>query len=312
MIVATIDIGTNTVLLLIAAFDNSGVLTTLAYEQRVPRLGQGVDANKRLQPDSMHRVVDTLQEYVTIMHTFRVDRVVVAATSAVRDAVNRDEFSHMIRSATGFELEVLSGADEALLTYTGAISGVPDLQHATVIDIGGGSTEITTGNRLTIHHSVSLDLGSVRLTERFFRHDPPSNDEIAAARTFVRQSLSTQVPFLLKESTLVGVAGTATSLAVLDQKRETFDISLVTNYRLTTSHVGALLDTLRTLQSSQISRLSSVMNGRSDVITAGTLILQEVMAHFGFKSMIVSERGVRYGLAIREWKRQRENIAGTR
>jgi len=299
-----IDIGTNTVLLLVARLNQSEEIATLAYEQRIPRLGRGVDATKRIHRDGMERVILVLQEYRSILRTFPVEKIIVAGTSAVRDAANRQEFSELIQKHTGFDLEVLSGKEEALWTYRGAISGVTKSGNATVIDIGGGSTEITQGDTQAIYHAVSLDIGSVRLTERFFLHDPPVDTEIEAAAAFVTNALSA-VRFSAAGSTPVAVAGTATTLAVLDQHAEAFTVASVTNYRLRLDRVSALLEQLRTMSSAEIEKLSSVMHGRSDVITAGALILREVMNHFEFDSVIVSERGVRYGLAIREWERKR-------
>jgi len=305
MTIAVIDIGTNTALLLVAQIDTTGRITLLVYEQRVPRLGKGVDAGKNLLPESMLRVVEVLAEYKHVMSRHALDAIVVAGTSAVRDAQNKAEFASLIKREVGFDLEVLSGEDEAFWTYRGAISGVPDAQRATVIDIGGGSTEITTGNALAISNKISLDVGSVRLTERFFKHDPPTHPELEAAISFVEDELAKPKGFEFSGSTLIGVAGTATSLAILDQGLKEFSIKAVTNYRLRLDNVYTLFRTLRALPSSETLKLSTVMQGRNDVIAAGTLILREIMAHYKFNEMIVSERGVRYGLAIREWEKGR-------
>jgi exopolyphosphatase/guanosine-5'-triphosphate,3'-diphosphate pyrophosphatase len=304
MTIATIDIGTNTVLLLIASMDVSGNITPLAYEQRVPRLGAGVDLHRSLRPDSMQRVVRVLREYQRIMAQYTLDTVKVFGTSAVRDAANEVEFRTLIRQHTGLELEILSGDEEARWTYRGAVSGVPYIDSATVVDIGGGSTEITSGTRQQIVRRVSLDIGSVRLTERFFRHDPPLESELDDATALVRRELENTRAFDAAGSTLVGVAGTATSLAVLAQGQREFSLQAVTNFRLTSEIVEQLYAMLRHMPSSRIATLSAVMEGRSDVITSGTLILRELMSLHGFNEMIVSERGVRYGIAIREWEKK--------
>ncbi len=303
--IATIDIGTNTILLLIASVNEAGTIHPLVYEQRIPRLGKNVDASKNLSSDSMRRAIDVLDEYKVIISKYSVEKVIVCGTSAVRDANNKSEFVHLIQSRTGFDLEILTGQDEAYWTYRGAISGIPGIKKATVVDIGGGSTEITVGNEKTIHHSVSLDVGSVRLTERFFRHDPPTHPELESAITLVEDELTKAGWFDFKDSVLVGVAGTATSLAVLAQELKEFSIEAVTNYKLHVETVYSLFRMLRTLPSAEILRLSSIMEGRNDVIAAGSLILREIMAHLKFKEMIVSERGVRYGLVLREWERGR-------
>ena len=304
MNIAVIDIGTNTTLLLVAEVSSPEEITSLVYEQRVPRLGKGVDANKNLHPESMLRVLSVLDGYKKIIAHHNVTATVVCATSAVRDAMNRQQFTEMVRRETGFVVEVLSGKDEASWTYRGAISGIPSVQRATIVDIGGGSTEISIGDRASIANRVSLNIGSVRLTERFFKHDPPTHPELEAAITCVEDELAKAKDFDFAGSSLVGVAGTATSLAMLDQGLREFSIQSIKNYRLKLDNVYALFRTLRSMPSSQILRLSSVMQGRSDIIAAGVLILREIMAHFKFNEMIVSERGVRYGLAIREWERR--------
>lgn len=310
MTLAVIDIGTNTVLLLVARFDDRGTLHTLVYEQRVPRLGKGVDAHKNLHPDSMNRVIHVLDEYRTLLRDYEPYDVVVAGTSAVRDAENNEEFSRLIRAKTGFQLKILSGDEEALWTYRGAISGTLDSGNITVVDIGGGSTEITTGKRESIRNRASIDIGSVRLTERYFKSDPPTDNEIWEASAFIERELEKMQRLIVRGSALVGVAGTATSLAIIDQELKEFSMKAVTNYRLVKDRIDSLFERLRKIPSREIGRLSNVMQGRSDVITAGTLILQKLMTYLDFSEMIVSERGLRYGLAIREWERRIGKVSG--
>jgi exopolyphosphatase/guanosine-5'-triphosphate,3'-diphosphate pyrophosphatase len=303
MKLASIDIGTNTILLLVAEAGPSGSITTLAEEQRFPRLGKDVDASRRLSPESMRRAVDVLKEYREVIGRHRADRVTVVATSAVRDASNRSEFSGAVKAATGFELEVLSGDDEARWTYRGAVSGIPGLTRAAVLDIGGGSTEFSLGDAAGPTRSISMDIGSVRLTERFLRGDPPSKPELDAAAREVRAHLEKTELFDARDHTLVAAAGTATSLAVLAQGLQSFSIDAVTNFRLTRARAGELLERLSTMTTAGIRGLSEVMEGRADVMIAGTLILREVMNTHGFAEAIVSARGVRYGMVIRELER---------
>jgi exopolyphosphatase/guanosine-5'-triphosphate,3'-diphosphate pyrophosphatase len=304
MIAATIDIGTNTILLLIARLDHQGTITPLAYEQRVPRLGKGVDRNGILSTESIDRVIGVLREYREIMSRYPIDAVAVCGTSAVREAANREDFAKRVRREAGFDLEVLSGDDEALWTYRGAISGLPHVARPTVVDIGGGSTEITLGYRKHIREKISLDVGSVRLTERLFLHDPPTHLELESGIELIENEIARAARFHFTGSTLIGVAGTATTLAVLAQGLREFNVDAVTNYSLKQQQVEDLFRTLRSLPSSTIRQLSTVMEGRHDVIIAGILILREIMAHFKFDEMIVSERGVRYGLALREWEKR--------
>jgi len=303
MNIAVIDIGTNTVLLLIAQFDVNGQITPLVYEQCAPRLGKAVDAQKNLQVDSMARVVEVLEEYKKIMSQFQLVSTVVCGTSAVRDAQNKEQFAELIQQRVGLDLEILGGEDEALWTYRGAISGLPGISKATVIDIGGGSTEITTGDQHNVTNSISLDIGSVRMTERWLKHDPPLPVELDTATEKIKTELANIKNLRQPGSTLVGVAGTATSLAILDQGHHEFSIDAVTKYQLTREAVHSLFTKLKSMRAAEIRKLSAVMEGRADIITAGALILLHVMTHFKFDKMIVSERGVRYGLAIREWEK---------
>jgi exopolyphosphatase / guanosine-5'-triphosphate,3'-diphosphate pyrophosphatase len=300
--VASIDIGTNTVLLLIARIDGRGEFTPLVHEQRIPRLGRDVDRARNLNPGAMARVLDVLAEYRGIVDEHAPDRTIVCATSAVRDAANRDEFLRLAKAATGFAVEVLTGEEEALWTFRGALSGMPEIVRATVVDIGGGSTEITVGDRTTLEEYVSLDIGAVRIAERCFHHDPPTHPELEQAIEIVENALARAERFPFSGSTLVGVAGTATSLAALDQRLPRFDVRAVTGYRLGLDNVYALFRMLRSMKVAEIQDLSAVMEGRADVMSAGVLILRAIMAHFKFPVMVVSERGVRYGLALRAWE----------
>jgi len=305
MNMAAIDIGTNTVLLLVASVDDAGTMEALAYEQRVPRLGTGVDASGRLQPGAMDRVLAVLHEYQLLIAPFHPAATAVFGTSAVRDAANRDEFAGRIRRETGLVLEVLTGMDEAYWTYRGALSGVPGISRATVIDIGGGSTEVIMGEGTAVLRSASMNVGSVRLTERCFTHDPPLAAERASAAEIIRRAMSGMDAFASPDSTLLGVAGTATSLAILAQRRRDFSVDAVANSRLTHDEIHTLAGMLQEMPSAAIRELSSVMEGRADVIAAGAVILDMFMDACGFREMIVSERGVRYGIALREWEKRR-------
>jgi exopolyphosphatase/guanosine-5'-triphosphate,3'-diphosphate pyrophosphatase len=257
----------------------------------------------------MDRVIAVLKEYGTLTTPYMPAVTRVCGTSAVRDAANREEFARRVREETGFEIEILSGDDEALWTYRGALSGMPRADRYTVVDIGGGSTEIIAGDLMKIEERISLNIGSVRLTERCLRHDPPTDWELETAIELTENEIARASRFPFPGSTLVGVAGTATSLAILAQGLKTFSVDSVTGFRLRRGAVESLFETLRRMPSGMIRDLSAVMEGRSDVIVAGTLIAREIMAHFNFESMIVSERGVRYGIAIREAERLRGGTA---
>ena len=214
MRIAAIDVGTNTVLLLIADVQPGGAIVPLLHAQRFPRLGQGIDAQGYISPDAIARLIEVLREYRILLAPHKPDRIVVCGTSAVRDALNQAELVRRVQTETGFTLEILSGEEEARWTFRGALSGLREIERATVIDIGGGSTEIITGAHGTIERSISLQVGSVRLKERHLLHDPPTHPDLEAAITEVEDALASVSDFPLAGSTLVGVAGTATSLAL--------------------------------------------------------------------------------------------------
>jgi exopolyphosphatase / guanosine-5'-triphosphate,3'-diphosphate pyrophosphatase len=300
--VAAIDVGTNTVLLLIARKDSGGLLVPVLDVQRVPRLGAGVDAHKKLQPDAMQRVVAVLADYCSIADSHGVRKILACATSAVRDAVNRDEFVAQVQRFTGLRLEVLSGEEEALWSYQGAISGIPSIHACLVLDIGGGSTEMIVGNGREIVSRVSLDIGAVRLTERCFVHDPPLQTEIEHASELISNALTGVIQRTDPDSQLIAVAGTPNALATLTLELPDYSREAVAGFVMKRSQIEELWRRLRQLPSVDIRKLSNVMEGRADVIIAGTLILRKVMDHFGLSTMTVSERGLRYGLALRALK----------
>jgi exopolyphosphatase/guanosine-5'-triphosphate,3'-diphosphate pyrophosphatase len=302
MMTAAIDIGTNTVLLLIASIDARGQLTALVDEQRSPRLGKGVDESRIISAAALDRLIDVLLEYRALIAGHNVKSLTVTGTSAVRDAANRQDVLRRVHAATGFAISVLSGEDEARLSYRGAVSGLSSGERTVVLDIGGGSTEIIAGEGESILFHTSRDVGAVRLTERFFRHDPPLPEEIQSALSAIRASCADLPPLDETRSRLVGVAGTATTLALLDQGVETFDPAAITNYRLSRQAVDRLFVLLSSKRAQDIRVLSAAMQGRADVITAGTLILRCLIEQFGFAEMIVSERGLRYGAALRAAK----------
>ena len=305
MRLAAIDIGTNTVLLLVADVSEKGEIETLAYEQRLPRLGRGVDEHNNVSRDAMEAVAKVLMEYRAIYTSFNVEKVIPCGTSAVRDAHNRDQFLAHIKATTGLHVHALSGEEEALLTYRGALSGIPELdKNATVIDIGGGSTEVIVGDSKSIHARLSLDIGSVRLTERYLKHSPPDTDELEHTARAIQLQFDRLSDFEFGGTTLVGVAGTVTTVAALAQGLTSFELSKIAGYQLSKDSVNWVYRILRMKKAKQIRELSGVTEGRADVLFAGVLIFQEFLGRFKFDGIIVSERGVRYGLVVREWERK--------
>ncbi len=304
MRIASIDLGTNTALLLIADVDSSGIITPLIQLQRSPRIGRDVDEKKQIQQPAFERLCDVLLEYSALIKKNDVDKVIACATSAVRDATNRDELISYIQLQTGITIEVISGETEALLTYQGGICGLPLTDNKyLVLDIGGGSTEISFYDSSNEFKKYSLQLGSVRLTERYFKHDPPLVYEIVNGRRFVSNCIDEHTgSFMagLNELTLVGVAGTVTTLACFEQNLKEFDIQKVSGYPIPFERVQFWKDKLLTLSVEEITNLSNATEGRADILQAGVLILSHFMEHFRFSEVITSERGLRFGMVIRK------------
>jgi len=309
MNIAAIDIGTNTVLLLIAKVDEDGAIHFIHEEQRIPRLGKNVDKEGNIHVSEFDRIGWILAEYSNLARQHRVDAITACATSAVRDAANKSEFLSHLKRTTGVDVQILSGDEEALWTYRGTLSGFPNLHNAAVVDIGGGSTELSftpslNGNGHPQLTRYSFQLGSVRLTERYFKHLPPQQNEIHSAVEMILEELSEVRNPGFERYQLVGVAGTATTLACLDQQLQDFDREKVSGYSLSRDRVSMWLMKLSGMAAEDIRNLSNTTEGRKDILTAGVLILNEIMRLFQFSTVLVSERGLRYGLVIREWEKR--------
>lgn len=299
---ASIDIGTNSVLLLVAKYQD-GEIEVLEEEQAVPRLGKGVDADKNLHPASCDRVVEVLKSYKAYLakhYASLANDVVVTATSAVRDSSNREEFLNQIFQETGWRVQLLSGEEEAQTTYTGAISVLQDQSgNYVVLDIGGGSTEIAIGNQLQLRSGISIDMGSVRFSERYLRFDPPLPEQVDKLRAEVRNLLKVQ-SLNSKNHQLVGVAGTVTSIAAIELKLKQYDASLINGYNLKKDSIENFIDEFTTIKSEEIERkYSPFLTGRGDVIAGGLIILHEFMNYFDFEELTVSTGGIRHGILIK-------------
>ncbi len=303
-----IDIGTLTCRLLVGRVSADEQLEELHGERRILRLGEGVDREGSLQDSAMSRVLDTLREWRRVIQDFKPEAVSVVATSAVRDAANRDAFLDQIRRGTGFEVEVLTGDEEARRTLLGIRSGLPrGVSDVLGLDIGGGSTEFILDRKGSQPVVLSLELGVVRLTERLLRNDPPTREELEAARTFIRTQLEKARTVVgdVHGTSLVGTAGTITTLAAMDLRLEIYDKARIHNYRLTLDAVRTLEDALLSRTSAERRALRGLESGREDLIVGGTLLLLGVMNGFGFRDCLVSDLGLREGLLIHLARRHR-------
>jgi exopolyphosphatase/guanosine-5'-triphosphate,3'-diphosphate pyrophosphatase len=303
---ASIDIGTNTILMLIGEIagdstqDNHSLkIMPIKDFYEVPRLGRNVSATKKIDRSSIERALKVLQGYKTIAENYRVDRIVASATSAVRDASNRQEFIEKARDKAGIEVEVITGSLEAEIGFIGAMSGAPDPNLPTlVIDIGGGSTELSYGTGFKPDIGRSIDVGAVRITEKFFRHDPPGAIELNEASEFTRAALN-QFPFdRVKPRTVFAAAGTATTLALIAQGKYEFDVESVANYSISIKRLRELFDQIKMKTSEEILKLTRAAVGRADVLVAGALILLRILEALGAPEFLTTDRGIRYGYML--------------
>jgi len=306
-IYAGIDIGTLTLRLLVARVLD-GRLRELDAERRIVRLGEGLQPSRRLQAAPMARAIDTIVEWMPRIEKAGARKVVAVATSAVRDAANRDEFLAEVKRKSGWDVTVLSGEEEARLSLLGIQSGLPpDVERCIALDIGGGSTEFIKVAPDQPPVMVSINEGVVRLTEACLRNDPPKPDDVAAARTRIRNHLNTVKEKLgsVVGFRLVGTAGTITTLAAMDQKLEAYIPKRIHNYRLSWDAVRRILGDLTSRAHAQRRELKGLEPGREDLMVAGTLILLECMERFGFVECLVSDYGLREGILIDHWEKSK-------
>ena len=295
---AAVDLGTNTILMVVGRrrSPRPDDIEILDDAHAIARLGQGVDAERRIHPEAIDRVCDCLLRYRERAAGAGTTWIRAYGTSALRDATNKREFTAAVAVRTGVELVELSGAEEARLTFTGAAFGLDLPERYGVVDIGGGSTELALGNRDgTVEKSVSVDVGAVRVSERFFPSLPPSPQQAAGAKEMIASVMAGlfQVPSRIP---VVGVAGTVTTLGALDRGIERFDSAELDGHLLTRSRVAELSDMLLGSGLDEIRAFPQVSEQRADIITAGSLILRRFLEQSGLPAVTVSTKGIRYGL----------------
>lgn len=292
---ATIDVGTNTVLLLVAEREPSGSFRAVEERMEITRLGRGVDKSRRLAPDAIEETLAVVQGFAEAARGLGAGAVVITASSAARDAENGTDFFAKVREATGIEVEVITGDLEAELAYESARRDFGGTGPLSVVDIGGGSTEVIYGDgeRPTFRHS--FDVGAVRLTERHLHTDPPGPDELKALRDDLARELSA-APTPPRGSRLVGIAGTVTTLCAIELGITSWDGALVHGKEMAVADLRALADRLASMTLEERKALPGLPEKRADVIVAGAEILAGLMETLGFTSVTVSDRGVRWGM----------------
>jgi exopolyphosphatase/guanosine-5'-triphosphate,3'-diphosphate pyrophosphatase len=300
MRIAVVDIGTNSTRLLLADVED-GSVTELDRRTTVTRLGEGLEASGRLSEDATGRVSAALADYREAIDRLGAERVIAVATSAMRDAENGPEFRDEIKRRFGIDARTISGDEEARLTFLGATAGRDGRAETLVIDIGGGSTEYVAGHPgHDPDFHVSTRMGSVRHTERHLHGDPPAADELAALADDARSIVEADVPAEVRDRVDAGiaVAGTATSLAAIDQQLDPYDPERVHGYRLSRASCEALLERLARLTVAQRRGVPGLHPDRAPTIVAGAGILLESMRACGLDEIEVSEHDILQGAAL--------------
>ncbi|MEV6370237.1 Ppx/GppA phosphatase family protein [Micromonospora musae] len=304
---AAIDCGTNSIRLLVADLPDPAAgaespLTDLSRRMEIVRLGQDVDRTGRLAPEAIERTRVALVDYAAEIEKLGAERVRMCATSASRDAENADEFRAMVERTLGVAPEVVSGDEEARLSFTGAVRGLPADAKAPflVVDIGGGSTEFVVGDREAgVRAAVSMDIGCVRMTERHLHGDPPSVAEIAAAQADIAVAVDRALAVVpgREAATLVGLAGSVTTVVAIAQGLQAYDPARIHHARVSYEAVAEVTADLLGKTREQRLAIPVMHPGRADVIGAGALVLKVIMERAAMPSVVASEHDILDGIA---------------
>ena len=297
---AFIDVGTNTLLCLIADIRDTGRFRVLDDLAEIARLGQGVDQTGVISAAGEERAIAILARYRDRCNDLGVEEITAVGTSALRDARNSDQVRARIRDALGIDIRVISGAEEAGYSFLAVQRGLSNLDHELlVIDIGGGSTEFILGNENGVSRALSVDVGSVRLTERYLHGDPVRADEVSAMGAAVEAQLAAVKSEIIAQAsspTLVGIAGTFTTLVAIEKKLTRYSPSQVHGSVLNLPEVKRHVAMLQSRSVAERKQIAGLEPKRADVIFAGAFLIEKIMELFGARQVVVSDQGVRYGL----------------
>ncbi len=299
MRLAAIDIGTNSTKMTVAEVSATGLLSVVSEESDVTRLGEGVDEARRLGDVPMARTLDAVVRFAEAARALGAETVLGAGTSALRDAVNGADFLVKVKASADVEVQIISGDREAELAYAAVRSdeslAIPSNAALLVFDIGGGSTELILGDAIGVGRFKSLDIGAVRLSERFFRSDPPSDAELTRARQYASDALTT---FPLPDASLrvAGIGGTALNIAAVTSGQSQSDPDRIHGASVSSAEVAAALHRFSSVPLADRRLIPGLEPKRADVIVAGALILDTLLTDFGSESFLLSARGLRYGL----------------
>lgn len=305
--VASLDLGTNTFRLLIADLTDGGNLTLLLRKRVITRLGEDFHKDGLIQPNAVNRARKALLSFSSLLHDYQVEQVSAVATSVVREAANGEKITENLYKQTGIAIRTLTGIEEAHLTLKGVFSVLQDSEQLSLlVDIGGGSTELTLSEDATPIKADSINLGVVHLAEQLITSDPPSEQDLSLLHGQIRKHLSSNSvsEYLAVSSStqnplsLVGTAGTVTTLAAIDQGLSDYDPLKINNYPLSRTTLETIYAQLTTLPLSERATIPGLEKGREDLIIPGTAILLEIMSHFQCTDLIVSDAGLLEGILL--------------
>ena len=298
MIIASIDIGTNTVLLLIAEVDKaSSKITPLLNEYKMPRIGRGLKINENISLDRIEKLFTILSEYKSIISKYNVDDVLVTATNALRIAANSTEIAERIKKQLSWHVNIISGKSEAEFAFLGAVP-VSSNNNNLVIDIGGGSTELILGKENDIEYRKSFQIGSVSATENYLQNSPPLDKELSELKIEL-ETIFVEIKNKFAPDLTYSIAGTPTTLFCMVNEIKSFDDSVVEGGILKYEDIVRIIQKLKKLTPKEIiNKYGSIMQGREDIILSGSIILLNIMKLLNLSKVIVSLRGIRYGAIV--------------
>ena len=308
---AVIDIGTNTVILLIAKPKGKAGIEVVLDKAVITRLGQGLTENHFFSPEAMKRTRAALSDFAALCKQHKVKKIVAVATAACRNSANTDVFLNAVKKECGLKIEVISGEQEAEYAFRAAYQDFSKYKKIIVVDIGGGSTEIITGPAQSKkggpEHLISLPIGSVRLTEQFVRSDPIISEEFHSLQRSIRNTLSDELDefypenFNSEDYEIVATAGTATTLAAMILKLKNYKPEKVHGYKLRQEKLEKLLAEIAIASVRERQKMPGIEPLRADVILAGGLVLHLILKHFKKESVTISDRGLRYGVFYKKF-----------
>lgn len=297
-VAASIDIGTNSTRLLIAKKENSQ-LQPLRMEEQITRLGEDIGKLGYLKTEALDRVTEALNKYMRFIKEYKAETVHIVATSAAREASNQELLLERIKAATSYNCRIISGKEEARLTFLGVMSGIITSSKILICDIGGGSTELTFADQGMLLNQISLPIGSRRFKETFLHHDPVMDSEIKAFNSHAEAVLSQHLWFQRDNSVqCIMVGGTATTLAMIDSGTVLFDENIVHHYLLSHSSTVKIIKKLSSMSGEERKHVVGLHPNRADVILAGALITEVILRLFGFSSCQISVRDLLFGLLV--------------